>query len=131
MLLGSCARFERTKECAQLIDRVNESLREITKESKLDNAETAAIAKEASALADRYDQLAAHLKALNLADSELKAFGERYRTLAEGAARTLRAVAEARTRQDFGTADARRKEYDAQAKAEAPLVEELNRYCSR
>lgn len=130
-LAPACARFERAKECALLIDTVNASLKQITEESKVDDAKATAIAHDSSVLALRYEKLAEDVRALALTDEELRVFADRYYKLALEAAQALRSVTEARSRRDFPAADRERKAYDSRAQEEAPLVQELNRYCSR
>jgi hypothetical protein len=79
--------------------------------------------------AERYEKLAADLRALKVESSELSPEVARYRELAEHSALSLRAVAAALARSDFETARARRIELDRAAQGEGPLVAKINAIC--
>jgi hypothetical protein len=84
---------------------------------------------ESRALAERYDDLAKRIDALHLSSPELVPRAERYQKLARGAASALRDVAEAVEKGDAEGARKRRVEFDDIARAEAPLVADINGVC--
>lgn len=86
-------------------------------------------AREARALADRYDKLATDLGALPVESEELATEVESYRKLALSAAASLRAAASALERKDWETARKKRVEFDEAARGEAPLVARINGVC--
>lgn len=80
-------------------------------------------------LADRYDELARRIDALHLTSAELVPRAERYQKLARGAATALRDVAASVEKGDAEGARQRRIEFDDIARAEAPLVVDINDVC--
>lgn len=89
----------------------------------------AAAATESRALADRYDDLAKRIDGLKLTSDELLPRAQRYQKLAREAAAALRDVAQAVEQGDATKARNRRVEFDDLARAEGPLVAEINRVC--
>ena len=90
---------------------------------------TATAASESRALAARYDDLVVRIDALHLGSPELVPRAERYQKLARAAAAALRDVASAVERGDAEKARQRRVEFDDLARAEAPLVADINAVC--
>lgn len=86
-------------------------------------------ARDSRALAERYDALSTRLEALDLHSSELLPRATRYQKLTREAAHALRDVAQAVERGDADGARRRRVEFDDIAKAEAPLVADINSIC--
>lgn len=84
---------------------------------------------DSRALAERYEDLAQRVGALDISSAELRPRAERYRKLSKEAAAALRDVAAAVERGDGEVARRRRVEFDDLARAEAPLVAEINAVC--
>ena len=127
LLVASCGRVER--ECRGVSATANAFIAESERQRPRPNATPEETMKAELATAGRYDKLASDLKALNVESSELTPEVERYRTLAEHSAESLRAVAAAFGRGDFETARAKRVELDREARGEGPLVQKINEIC--
>ena len=132
MVVGatSCGRFRQTKECTVLAQTVATWL------AKVPPAETAALEPsrlidETRASARRYAELDRQLGALAIKSKELVPRVERYRSLAQQAARSLEEAAVAIERNDAELARKRRVDFDTLARSEAPLVAEINAVCGR
>jgi uncharacterized protein involved in exopolysaccharide biosynthesis len=84
---------------------------------------------DSRALAERYEELARRIDALNLESSELAPRAQRYQKLSREAAAALREVAAAVERGDAEAARQRRVVFDDLARGEAPLVADINAVC--
>jgi hypothetical protein len=127
LAVAGCGRLER--ECRGVSATANAFITASERQRPEPNATRDETVKAELATAARYEKLAADLKALNVESSELLPEVERYRTLAEHSAESLRAVAAAFGRGDFETARAKRVELDREAKGEGPLVQKINEVC--
>jgi hypothetical protein len=127
LLLAGCGRLER--ECRGVSATANAFIAESERQRPRPNATRDETTKAELATAARYDKLASDLKALHVESDELLPEVERYRTLAEHSAESLRAVAAAFARGDFDTARAQRVELDREARGEGPLVQKINEIC--
>ena len=87
------------------------------------------LVEDSRVLADRYDDLSQRIDGLHLTSPELLPRAERYQKLARGAAAALRDVAAAVEKGDAEGARRRRVEFDDIARAEAPLVADINDVC--
>ncbi len=84
---------------------------------------------DSRALAERYDDLAKRIDALQLESSALLPPARRYQKLSREAAAALRDVAAAVEKGDAEGARRRRVEFDDISRGEAPLVAEINNVC--
>lgn len=131
-LLGvaGCGRFRKAKECDSLAKAVSSWIARQPSPS-LATAAPAALIAEARATAKNYEALDRELGALDVQSKELVSRVERYRKLAADSAHALSDVAHALESKDAELARRRRVDFDDIAKAEAPLVAEINRECQR
>src|SRR3954447_26969940 len=127
LLLASCGRLDR--ECRGVSATANAFIAESERQRPRPNATPDETMKAELATAARYEKLASDLKALHVESGELSPEVERYRTLAEHSAESLRAVAAAFGRGDFDAARAKRVELDREARGEGPLVQKINEIC--
>lgn len=124
--LSGCGELKR--ECRAVVATANAFIAESGK-SKPSAQGPEVTAREARALAERYDKLATDLGALSVKSEELAAEVEAYRKLAVSAATSLRGAASALEQKDWETARKRRVEFDEAARGEAPLVARINAVC--
>lgn len=129
-LLAGCGRFRKKKECDSLAKAVSAWLARQPSPSPSAVPPSALIA-ETRATAQNYEALDRELAALDIQSVELSARVARYRKLASDSAKALSDVARALESSDAELARRRRVDFDAIAKAEAPLVAEINRECQR
>ena len=127
LLLAGCGRLER--ECRGVSATANAFIAESERQRPRPNATPDETMKAELVTAARYDKLASDLKALHVESSELSPEVERYRTLAEHSAESLRAVAAAFGRGDFDASRAKRVELDREARGEGPFVHKINEIC--
>ena len=125
-LLAGCGELKR--ECRAVVGAANAFIAESGK-TKPSAQGPEATAREARALADRYDKLATELGALAVKSDDLAGEVEAYRKLAVSAASSLRAAASALEQKDWETARKKRVEFDEAARGEAPLVARINAVC--
>lgn len=131
---AGCAKFQTARECGVFVEAIKtwkaEAPRPGSSASALAPVPTPELAsRESLALAERYDALAKRIDELHLGSSELVPRAQRYQTLARGAATALRDVARAVEQQDPEGARRRRVEFDDIARAEGPLVADINAVC--
>ncbi len=129
-LAVGCGRFRKARECELLAGTVS---RWLAKQPAPNPArvEPKVLAAEARATAKRYENLDHELAALNIKHVDLAPRVLRYRELAANSARALTEVADALERGDAEVARSKRVQFDATARAEAPLVAEINAACRR
>jgi len=123
-----CGCGELKRECRAVVATANAFIAESGK-GKPSAHGPEATAREARALAERYDKLATDLGALSVKSEELAGDVEAYRKLAVSAATSLRGAATALEQKDWETARKRRVEFDEAARGEAPLVARINAVC--
>jgi hypothetical protein len=128
--LSACGRFKKAKECEILAGAVSTWLAKQPPPSSA-RVEPKVLAAEARATAKRYEGLDHDLGALPIKNIDLVPRVARYRELATKSAHALSEVADALERGDAELARRRRVEFDATARAEAPLVAEINATCRR
>jgi hypothetical protein len=129
--LGGCGKFQKNKECGELAGAVNAFIDETKKAVPVEYTEASKAARETRALALRYRKLSTDLGTLKIDSEELVPRLERYKKLAEEAARTLDGAAQALDKKDLELARRYRLDFDRTAKGEAPLVREINTACAR
>jgi hypothetical protein len=126
----ACAKFQTAHECGSFVQTIQSWKAQAKSADTSDGGPTtAAAASESRALAARYDDLAVRIDSLHLSAPELVPRAERYQKLARGAAAALRDVASAVEHGDAAGARQRRVEFDDIARAEAPLVADINAVC--
>lgn len=132
LLVGatSCGRFRQTKECTVLAQTVATWLASVPP-VETGALEPARLIQETRASAGRYAALDRQLAALAIKSKELAPRVQRYRSLAQQAARSLDEAALAIERNDAELARKRRVDFDTLARSEAPLVAEINAVCGR
>lgn len=127
---GGCAKFQTARECGTFVSAIKAWKGQAPASSASAPAPTPSAAwAESRALAERYDELAKRIDGLHLSSPELVPRAERYQKLARGAASALRDVADAVEKGDAEGARKRRVEFDDIARAEAPLVADINGVC--
>lgn len=126
----SCGRFRQTKECTVLAQTVATWLASVPP-AETGALEPTRLIQETRASARRYAELDRQLAALAIRSKELVPRVERYRSLAQQAARFLEEAAVAIERNDAELARKRRVDFDTLARSEAPLVAEINAVCGR
>lgn len=124
--LSGCGELRR--ECREVVSTANAFIAGNDKGKSAAHGPEAT-AREARALADRYDKLATDLRALAVESDELVGEVEAYRKLAISAASSLRAAATALENKDWETARKKRVEFDEAARGEGPLVARINAVC--
>lgn len=129
-LASGCGEFRRAKECTALSKTVSAWL-SAGPTPNLGASEPHAIAREARATADRYEELDRRLAALEIESEELVPHVASYRSMAQKSAGVLDEVASALERKDGELARRLRVEFDATAKAEDALVARINAVCKR
>jgi len=127
---AGCGKFRKAKECSVLAETVSAWMASAPAPDT-SIAEKPRLATEARATARRYEDLDRKLAALAIKSEELVPSLNRYRSMAREAARSLDDVAVALESGDVERARRRRVEFDATARAEAPLVAEINAACRR
>jgi hypothetical protein len=127
----ACGKFQKNKECGELAGAVNAFIDETKKAVPAEYTEASQAARESRALALRYRKLNTDLGALKVESDELVLRLERYKKLAEEAARALEGAAQALDKKDLELARRHRLDFDRTAKDEAPLVREINAACAR
>lgn len=127
---AGCGKFRKAKECRVLADTVSGWIASAPAPNT-SLAEKPELASEARATARRYEALDRQLAALAIESAELVPYLGRYRAMAREAARSLDEVAVALEKGDVDLARRRRVEFGTTARAEAPLVAELNAECRR
>jgi hypothetical protein len=130
LLVAGCGRFRKAKECDSLAKAVAGWLARQPSPS-VGATSSATLIAETRATAKNYEELDKELAALDVQSKELASRVARYRKLAADSARALSDVAHALESNDAELARRRRVDFDAIAKAEAPLVAEINRECQR
>lgn len=130
LLFTGCGRFRKAKECDLLAKAVAAWLARQPSPS-VGATPTATLIAETRATAKNYEALDKELAALDVQSKELASRVARYRKLAADSAQALSDVARALESNDAELARRRRVDFDAIAKAEAPLVAEINRECQR
>lgn len=130
LTLVGCGRFRKAKECDSFAKAVSAWIARQPSPS-VGATSPAALIAEARATARNYEALDRELGALDVQSKELAARVQRYRKLAADSARALSDVARAIESKDADLARRRRIDFDDIAKAEAPLVAEINRECQR
>ena len=130
-LCTGCGKFQQARECGTFVKTVNAWL--ASPEAKIADAGPAVdpkqVAQEARRTAAHYSELSRSLAALHVQGEELAPRVKRYEDIAEGAARTLREVADALDQGDLEKARQKRVDFDTVARGEAPLVKEINGVC--
>jgi hypothetical protein len=129
MLTPACAKFQTARECGSFVQTIKTWKAQAKGTEASRGPTTATAASESRALAERYDDLVVRIDALHLDAPELVPRAERYQKLARAAAAALRDVASAVERGDAEGARKRRVEFDDIARAEAPLVADINGVC--
>lgn len=124
-----CSKFQTARECGSFVRVIGEWRAQGTSGPTPPAAAPSAAARDSRELADRYDDLASRIDALKLTSPELLPRAERYQKLSREAALALRDVALAVEKGDAEKARRRRVEFDDLAKAEAPLVADINGVC--
>jgi hypothetical protein len=126
--LAGCGKLR--NECRAVVSTANAFIADSEKGKTKGPAQGAeATAREARALAERYDKLATDLGALPVESEELAGEVAAYRKLALSAATSLRAAATALENKDWETARKKRVEFDEASRGEAPLVARINAVC--
>ncbi len=131
LLPFGCAKFKKNHECTEFAKKVNGFIGETRSDAPANYADPARAAKESKVLAERYRQLSRDLAALAVESEDLAGQVARYRKLADGAASALDGAALALEKHDLELARTRRLDFDRAAKAEGPLVREINEACAR
>ncbi|HVY26332.1 MAG TPA: hypothetical protein VHB79_07250 [Polyangiaceae bacterium] len=127
---AGCAKFQTARECGTFVAAIKAWKGQAPATAASAPAPSPSVAwGESRALAERYDDLAQRIDALHLSSPELVPRAERYQKLARGAASALRDVADAVEKGDAEGARKRRVEFDDIARAEAPLVADINGVC--
>jgi hypothetical protein len=126
--LGGCGKFQTARECGIFATTIKTWQAQSTAAPSAKPA-AASPAAESRALAERYDQLATSIDALNLESPELMPRAERYKKLAHEASAALREVADAVEKGDAERARQRRVAFDDIARSEGPLVTDINKVC--
>jgi hypothetical protein len=127
-----CAKFQTARECGTFVGAIKSWKGQSAPAASAPAAAAptpSSASLESRKLADRYDDLATRIDALHLTSPELVPRAERYQKLARGAATALRDVAAAVEKGDAEGARRRRVEFDDIARAEAPLVTDINDVC--
>jgi hypothetical protein len=126
--LAGCGKLR--EECRAVVSTANAFIAESEKNKTKGAAQgPEATAREARALAERYDKLATDLGALTIESEALAGEVAAYRKLALSAATSLRAAATALENKDWETARKKRVEFDEAARGESPLVSRINAVC--
>lgn len=125
-----CGRFRKARECELVARTVGAWLAKQPAQNPA-RVEPKVLAAEARGTAKRYESLDRELAALKIKHVDLAPRVVRYRELAAKSARSLNEVADALERGDAELARRRRVEFDTTARAEAPLVAEINAACRR
>jgi hypothetical protein len=129
-VVAGCSKFQTARECGTFVGAIKTWKGQAPAAAASTPAPSPSAAwVESRALAERYDELAKRIDALHLSSPELVPRAERYQKLARGAASALRDVAEAVEKGDAEGARKRRVEFDDIARAEAPLVADINGVC--
>jgi hypothetical protein len=130
LVLLSCGRFRKAKECSLLADTVSAWMSQQKPASPAD-ADTAALVSDARSTAARYHELDRTLSGLKLESEDLVPLVVRYRKMAVDSARALEAVSAALAAGDLEAARKLRVDFDSTIRAETPLVNEINAECRR
>lgn len=129
MLSFGCAKFQTARECGTFVGAIKAWKGQSSPAASAPVTSPAEASLEASALAGRYDDLAARIDALHLKSAELVPRAKRYQKLAREAAKSLRDVSEAVEKGDAALARQRRVQFEDIARGEAPLVADINAVC--
>lgn len=128
----SCGKFQQARECASFVKMVNGWLAspdaKIAADAGAANDATS-IARDARRTADHYGELSRNLGGLHVQSEELAPRVQRYRAIADDAARNLREVADAIEHGDLEKARQKRVDFDTVAQREPALVQEINGVC--
>jgi hypothetical protein len=124
-----CAKFQTARECGTFVGAIKAWKGQAAPVASTPAPTPSAASLDSRALADRYDDLSQRIDGLHLTSPELLPRAERYQKLARGAAAALRDVAAAVEKGDAEGARRRRIEFDDIARAEAPLVADINDVC--
>jgi hypothetical protein len=124
-----CGKFRTARECGVFVAAIKSWQGEGTKPVASATPAPSAKTSDSRALAERYEELARRIEALELDSPELLPRAQRYQKLSRDAAAALRDVAAAVERGDSEGARRRRVEFDDLARGEAPLVADINAVC--
>jgi hypothetical protein len=124
-----CGKFRTARECGVFVAAIKSWQGEGPKPVASATSATSAKTSDSRALAERYEELARRIEALELDSPELLPRAQRYQKLSREAAAALRDVAAAVERGDSEAARRRRVEFDDLARGEAPLVADINAVC--
>jgi len=126
---AGCGKFQQARECGTFVKTVNAWLAQPDAADAGAPSDPKWIAEQSRRTADHYSELSRTLAGLHIQSEELAPRVHRYEDIAENAARTLRDVADALDHGDLDQARQKRVEFDTVARAEAPLVKEINSLC--
>jgi hypothetical protein len=129
LVCAGCGKFQQARECGTFVKTVNAWLTEPDAADAGASSDPKQIAQQSRRTAKHYAELSKTLAGLHIQADELAPRVQRYEDLADNAARTLRDVAAALDRGDLEQARQKRVEFDTAARAEAPLVKEINGVC--
>ncbi len=125
LAVSGCGRIERTRQCMQLIARVNGALEEIAARQ-----DAGSMGPEAEReIATRYERLAADLETLSFDTPGLGKAVTEYRDVLGEAARLVRRAADARERSDAANVSLARRELANILRREKMLTARIDSTC--
>jgi hypothetical protein len=131
MMLGGCAKLRKARECKALVTTINRAAVRLREDRPTQNADLAAVVKDARDLARGYQSLADQLRALNVRSPELEPAARDYAEMAGRAATATREIATALERMDAPAAERHRTLFTRVSKVEDQLVDRIDAVCGR
>lgn len=122
--LLACKGAKKVSECNSFIERVNTGIKEVEAATK---GEDAASFEKAAAT---YEKLGSDVGAMSFDTPELKAHAASYRAMCDSAAKTLREVSAALTKEDIKAATDAQGDFAVLEKQENELVAKINGFCT-
>lgn len=126
LLVTGCS-DNRAAQCNRLTEVTNKTVGEV---QTIVSASNQPNAKALEGVADSFERGRQEMTAIPLSDEELKSFQQRFVQLYQDVSTSARTLAEALNAQDFAAAQKARSEFQAVTQREAPLVKDVNEYCS-